>query len=509
VYICSTDGNNNQKYFSKERTIMKKSWVACLTMVFVIAGFGMVQASNVSYQTPGNIQNQVYYLATEQIADQNTVITLPPIEYQMTLVIEPNEDFTLVFDLGSDGEFTADPAINIAGNYNNTQANTDLLSCAKRRGGVGSREIAFACNVSDTNGIVNQAAANLRITASTFNSHALNADGTSGTLELGVWDWTENARVDYSANEVLTFTTKMASGFGNVTDTTGLPQDLGTTIDATLDAPLTGFVVVVGGDNVNIANGNLLFTGNVLANDNTNTVARNVSDPNLAYALNAGDVVDFLVTDDSSFTGLTDLNIVTSGATVRGFTLGTGNANATVSVNGAELGGFGHNVEYYADGTTVLGTSRTLGASATLDPFSGGEDINYPGRTDWWVWDSNGTVLQSPLFNMPGSPWVPNFVLTNTGANDADFTITLQGETGTTITPGTVTSGTIPANGSLVLPVSNVVDSISGGVARGTAIFTVSAAAQNITGLYQLVNPTAGSISNHIMGQVAGGGILR
>jgi protein involved in polysaccharide export with SLBB domain len=495
--------------------------------------FGMVQASEVYYNLgAGNTNNTTVVYAFENIENVDTDLNLPPVEYQMDLVVDPNEDFTLVFDFGEDGLFeVGDPNIsvvnvnaNLDGAYNTSAdaTNSDIyVSCARRRGGQGSNEVAFACNIASNtaaNNINFIHEMNIRV-GGNFDNHNLTSAGDSGTLELGVWDWTESARVDFSGDQTLNFQAQMASGFGQEDDESPvLASDTGTTVDATLDNPLTGFVEAGGTnfDNVYNATGNVDFVG---AEHGINSAASNelsprqTAAPGTVYNLEAGDTVEFNIADDASFAGLANVYFTPEGGGNVEFTVAGDNSAATVDLIGTNFqsGDDEHNVSFLVDGNTVLGTSRTFEMSANLQSALGGKaELAYGGgRSDWWVWDSNGTVLQSPLFNMPGAPWVGNFVLTNTGTSDADFTITLQGETGTTITPGSTTSDTIPANGTLVLPVSSVVDSISGGVARGTAIFTVSSAAQNITGLYQLVNPTAGSISNHVMGQVAAGGVLR
>src|ERR1019366_4499678 len=81
------------------------------------------------------------------------------------------------------------------------------------------------------------------------------------------------------------------------------------------------------------------------------------------------------------------------------------------------------------------------------------------------------TRLVMPWFSTaPG--YASNFILTNRGNSAAPYTITVQTETGNTATTGTLT-GSIPANGQVILPASGIVTSFSGAT-RATAIFDVT-----------------------------------
>ena len=111
---------------------------------------------------------------------------------------------------------------------------------------------------------------------------------------------------------------------------------------------------------------------------------------------------------------------------------------------------------------------------------------------------SSTTTLNLPWFS-GASGYVSRFVLVNTGSTAAPFTVQIYPESGNWVTQ-TTTSGTIPAQGQLVLPVADVISGF-GGATRAAAVFTVSAPAANIYGLYNIVNPTSGSISNTMMGK--------
>lgn len=110
----------------------------------------------------------------------------------------------------------------------------------------------------------------------------------------------------------------------------------------------------------------------------------------------------------------------------------------------------------------------------------------------------NGTSLQAPFVQLPGD-WLSRMVLTNTGSLSRPYTITVFGENGNTITTAN-TTGTVPANGTTVVDLSTVLTGFSDTTKpRGTLNVTVAAPNSQIQGLYQIVNPDKGSISNHVM----------
>ena len=110
----------------------------------------------------------------------------------------------------------------------------------------------------------------------------------------------------------------------------------------------------------------------------------------------------------------------------------------------------------------------------------------------------NGTQLQAPLVQTPNA-WVSRIVLTNTGSLERAYEISVMGETGNIIgVDSTLLVGTVPANGTKVVELDDVLLSFSGDH-RATLNVTVAAPDNQIQGLYQIVNPDSGSISNHVM----------
>ena len=111
----------------------------------------------------------------------------------------------------------------------------------------------------------------------------------------------------------------------------------------------------------------------------------------------------------------------------------------------------------------------------------------------------NGTQLQAPLAQVPGG-WISRVVLTNTGTLPRDYEISVFGETGTTIsTDAAEMVGQVPANGTKVIEVPDFLTGFTGGLPRATVNVTVAGPNNQIQGLYQIVNPASGSISNHVM----------
>jgi len=88
-------------------------------------------------------------------------------------------------------------------------------------------------------------------------------------------------------------------------------------------------------------------------------------------------------------------------------------------------------------------------------------------------------------------------VLTNTGSLDRPYEISVFGEAGNVISTNNLT-GTVPAGGTKVVDLKSVLTGFTGDP-RGTLNVTVAAPNHTIQGLYQIVNPDSGTISNHVM----------
>lgn len=107
----------------------------------------------------------------------------------------------------------------------------------------------------------------------------------------------------------------------------------------------------------------------------------------------------------------------------------------------------------------------------------------------------NGTELQAPLVQLPNG-YLSRIALTNTGSIARPYKMSVITETGTTGNFSNST-GTIPAKGMVVVDLPNVLTYV--GQSRGAVTVNVSGPTNQIQGLYQIVNPAVGSISNHVM----------
>jgi hypothetical protein len=108
----------------------------------------------------------------------------------------------------------------------------------------------------------------------------------------------------------------------------------------------------------------------------------------------------------------------------------------------------------------------------------------------------NGTELQAPLAQVPEG-YLSRIALTNTGSLVRSFQIRVHGEDGNTIGTANLT-GTIPANGTRVVDLTTVLTSFSG-KPRATIVVTIAGPNKEIQGLYQIVRPDTGALSNHVM----------
>lgn len=109
----------------------------------------------------------------------------------------------------------------------------------------------------------------------------------------------------------------------------------------------------------------------------------------------------------------------------------------------------------------------------------------------------DGTTLVAPLVQIPDG-WISRLVLANRGTTDAPYTVTATSETGVTLTAaGSLASGTIAAGKTVVITLDST--TLTGGGARGTLAAVIAAPSSSIDGLYQIVNGTTGSISNHTL----------
>lgn len=106
----------------------------------------------------------------------------------------------------------------------------------------------------------------------------------------------------------------------------------------------------------------------------------------------------------------------------------------------------------------------------------------------------NGTTLIAPLTNQP-TGWFSRLVLTNSGSSARTYAVTAIAEDGTTVSlTGDAAGGTVAANQTKVVNLQLLSSTV--GLARYGLQVVVNGPASQVSGAYQLVNSTTGSISN-------------
>lgn len=239
--------------------------------------------------------------------------------------------------------------------------------------------------------------------------------------------------------------------------------NLGVFTDFLATAAGTGSTITINGDFSAAANSDGTYTGAGSRVFISTTAACDAADPG---NINATAVSATAATFPSN-TALTGRNLCF--APRRGLTAAT---NAVIPAS------------TYTATLNAVSAAPTTYAVTNRGPSAAGEIVR------------NGTQLQAPLAQIPPG-YLSRVVLTNTGSVARPYTITAQGETGTTFTTGAAATGTVPANGTVVLNVADIVTIT--GATRGTLNATVAGPNSQIQGLYQIVNPATGSISNETM----------
>ena len=136
--------------------------------------------------------------------------------------------------------------------------------------------------------------------------------------------------------------------------------------------------------------------------------------------------------------------------------------------------------------TLVAVAASTAVAPANTGPLAAGEIVR------------NGTELQAPFVQLPVG-YISRMVLTNTGTIARTYSIRIMGEDGNTIVTNSVNmNGSVAANGTRVLDLNTLFTSFTTQT-RATLVVTVAGPTNQIQGLYQIVRPDTGAISNHVM----------
>lgn len=113
------------------------------------------------------------------------------------------------------------------------------------------------------------------------------------------------------------------------------------------------------------------------------------------------------------------------------------------------------------------------------------------------VRNATTTTLVLPWFSRaPG--YISRFALINRGEQPAPYTIEVLPEAGNRAVDAKSSGGVIPARGLLVVSTDTVVTGFDK-MPRAAAVLRVQAPDVNIEGLYNIVNPVTGSVSNTLM----------
>jgi len=474
----------------KKRNVILQAAIAATFLSASFAHAGTIATGNINY-------------AAEAVG-AGTALTLGNVVYTLGVARSTTQPFTIIYTLtgGSNPVFNATPAVP-------TPSGACLIAGSSlKRGGLNSNQVVFdivvsaGCTAGDT----------LTLTAPVIKTATQTAGITVQLLDTGETACVDNAGTPTTCIVASTPRASLvgASGFGTAAALAAPAADTGTIVDVNATVPLAGFLaqttaVANDKDTATVARAALAVTNTVTGVQNAANLA--------AFTLAAGDLVTLSLSDATGFLGLaasglcfdTNASAVGNGTTTpcetgEVFTV-SGNAATLANIPGNSLGfsGVGQTVSYTANATTPMGTTRTIGVQGSVTPTaSGGATRSFVGNSAWWTWSSNGTVLQAPLFQNT-SGFISRFALSNTGTSPAAYSVSVLTETGNACTTGALT-GTIPANGLVVIDGNSVCTAFVGGAPRGTAIFTVSAPSTNIQGLQQNVGPgPAFAVSSVVM----------
>lgn len=413
--------------------------------------------------------------ATEGIAS-TTAVTLPTVSLAIGVDRTTAQDFTVVVKpTTATSKFNGScPLPTFAANGTGGAATVTV----KRQS---ASECAYEVDVTTAIGSTNVAAniaATLNFAGLVLANHGL-AGGSTEQLNVGVWDLGETARIDNSADLQVTVADSRAavSLVASADSATVINVD-----DAR--GPLFGFVAsaTTPADTVNVAaanftlsiNGSTAYANGALINTDytlllTNAVFSVAGDfDGLANFTSGSNVVSTVATSNVTVSG-------TGASTVASFTVaGTAftTANTSFTVNLATLG------------TKSLGTARTFGVSATLDPAAANvANVSLSGNSQWWTWSANATELRSAFFNNDMSNGnFTRFFFQNTGADAAYSATCYTDDAAKTITYGTAKTGTL-RQGQTTINAADICTFSAG--QRGAITFVINGPSKNVKGVFQ------------------------
>jgi hypothetical protein len=410
-----------------------------------------------------------------------TPVALSTVTYTMGVARASNQGFTVIVRQPAGSSTTL-----VCGSLPTVQTNAAgaAIVTVKR---ASATECAYDVDVTTnaTNVVVGN---QINFAGISINSHGLASAGDTEKLNIALFDTGETARVDNSTDVQVT----VASSARAVSLTAN--ADTHTQADVNFNngnSPLFGFLA---GQVGSAAVADTTTMTNAAFN-----VAVNGSLYNAAGSLvNAASLLtNVVVTVTGDFSGLvtafggagnssvTYANAVPSTVTPTvTYTAGGAASTAVFAVAGSNMNATGNTtvtVGLVTAGTQSLGTSRTFGVSALVNPTVGAQQV-LSGNASWWTWSANAIQLASAFFNNDTNNGnLTRFFFQNVGAA-ASYSATCYGETGLTVTYGTARTGTL-INGTTAINASDVCTFSSG--KRGSIVFTINSSAGKVKGVYQ------------------------
>lgn len=424
----------------------------------------------------GTASSSNFTYATEGVT-ASTAITLQPVTYTMGVSRTSAQDFTIVIKPQSGS--TLDPSVCDSAKPAPVGLNliNDFTVSLKRSS---ASECAYEVDITNANGSNNSLA--ITFTGLKLATHGL-ATASTEKLSVGLWDQGESARIDNSADVLVTVANSAAAiSVGSYKNTltvadvnhasgplygfTGETSDPAAAQD-TADIAKAQFFILNNPNGYKIATGARAFDIQNL-NDVTKVTVTVAGDFDGA-ALTNGAVTGFTVTNPASAAEAVTMN-GTASAT---FTLAAGDfvasANQTVLTS------------FTSAKNKSLGTSRSFSVTAVVDNTIGADTT--VSNSNYWEWTANAIELRSAFFNndMSGGNFT-RFFFQNVGAAAGYSAACQSDDAANTVTYGAAKTGTLRA-GQTAINASDIC-TFSGGK-RGSITFTINAPAKNVKGVYQ------------------------
>ena len=475
------------KKTQKQNLLLQTAVAAALAGMYGTAFAG-------SISSPAADSSATVYAA--EALTSSTVVTTPSITYTMGVNRAIGQDFTIVFTPSAGS--TLVPGNCLAANFTAAGLGSAGVTFSTKR--ASASECAIQVGVTSatdtTTTITSIGAGTAGVQGLVLATHPLATAGSSVSYTVNLWDLGETARIDNSGP-----LTRVVGTSINAINVYAAASDIATVADVNNgNGPLKGFLAnsTAPADTASVAAANLTFSNNP-------TSAKTADGSTVFdFAATAGTVTVALTDASSSFSGLAtgklcldkdnDATYCEAGE-VFPAAVGSTATLATIpsSAFSAAPSAATRAISFQADGTTSLGTSRTIAVAGSVTPTVGSAHAFADTATKnatAWVWSANAIELWTPYFSTaPG--WISRFVFQNTGAA-VGYTATCAAEVGNTVVAGTAIAGTLTA-GQTVLQAADVCT--FSGASRGSVRFIINAPVGAIHGSYNLVNATSGSVS--------------